>query len=238
VTTMEPDGVVPQLPDAPDGIVTAITAHPRKAGRFIVSVDDQVRALISGETVGELGLRIGTNLDGRGTAALAEASARQATFDRAVHLLSFRPRSSMELRRKLLGLPHPAESRHVEEALMRLTALGYVDDAAFAREFTRSRVGNAGMSRRRVAAELRRRGVAREAIADALEEGGEAGGGAADEVATASDVARRRLRAMRGVDDAARRRRLYAFLARRGFDADTIRRALAAVLSDAAGDEG
>jgi regulatory protein len=235
VTTIEPDGLAPQVPEAPGGIVTAITAHPRKAGRFIVSVADQARALISGETVGELGLRVGTNLDGRGAAALAEASARQATFDRAVHLLSFRPRSSMELRRKLLGPPRPAESRHVEEALVRLAALGYVNDAAFAREFTRSRVGNVGMSRRRVAAELRRRGVAREAIADALGEGGEAG--AADEVSAASDVARRRLRAMRGLDDPARRRRLYAFLARRGFDADTIRRALAAVLSDEAGDE-
>jgi regulatory protein len=43
-------------------------------------------------------------------------------------------------------------------------------------------------------------------------------------------LARRRAETMRGLDPVVRRRRLYAYLARRGYDADDVRRAVEAVI--------
>jgi regulatory protein len=73
-----------------------------------------------------------------------------------------------------------------------------------------------------------RRGVAREvgdeAIAEVFDDE------AVDESEMIERVARKKLRSLARLDPDARRRRLYAFLARRGYESDDIRRVLQAVL--------
>jgi SOS response regulatory protein OraA/RecX len=75
--------------------------------------------------------------------------------------------------------------------------------------------------------ELRGRGVGDESIdaARAILEQRE--GGAADEVTTARRVIVQAQRRYASLEPRVRQQRLYALLARRGFDGDTIRRALA-----------
>ena len=78
----------------------------------------------------------------------------------------------------------------------------------------------------------RRRGVARdvsaEAIADVFAEE------ALDEQASLMQVASKKLRTLEQVDVATRRRRLYGYLARRGYDGDDIARALRELIDRAA----
>jgi regulatory protein len=84
------------------------------------------------------------------------------------------------------------------------------------------------MSRRRIQQELTRRGVARdvssEAIAEVFEDEG------VDEAATIERVARKKLRTLMKLDQPTQKRRLFAFLARRGYDSDDISRVLRKVL--------
>jgi regulatory protein len=63
--------------------------------------------------------------------------------------------------------------------------------------------------------------VAREVIDAALVEVRESG--ELDEAALIERVANKKARSLASLDPPVRRRRLYAFLARRGFDADAIR---------------
>jgi regulatory protein len=83
------------------------------------------------------------------------------------------------------------------------------------------------MSRRRIQQELGRRGVARQvsddAIADVFEEE------QLDEHGVVEQAARKKLRSLENLDAVTRKRRLYAFLARRGYDLDDIRRVMQAV---------
>ena len=51
-----------------------------------------------------------------------------------------------------------------------------------------------------------------------------------DEEGAALQAARKRLKALASLDAATRRQRLYAFLARRGYESDVVRRVLAEVL--------
>jgi SOS response regulatory protein OraA/RecX len=53
---------------------------------------------------------------------------------------------------------------------------------------------------------------------------------AVDETSVVKQLAERRAAALQGLDPAVRRRRLYASLARRGYDADDVRRAVDAAL--------
>ena len=151
---------------------------------------------------------------------------KRSTYERALDMLEARARATTELRRLLIKKGEP--EAEVDAAIERLRASGLLDDATFARQFTRSKALGPGLARRRIAAGAdqarRRAGLSAEAIDEVFDEEG------VDEEASIERVARKKLRMLTKVDDATRKRRLYAFLARRGYDADDIARVLRVVL--------
>ena len=147
----------------------------------------------------------------------------RATWSKALEALTRRARSTAELERWLAERDHARE--HIELSIARLKELGYLDDAQYALAFARSRAMARGMSRRRIRSELVHRGVAREvidaAIAEVMEDEG------VDEHALVEAAALKKLRGMSKLEPDVRRRRLYAFLARRGYAADLVRETVA-----------
>lgn len=145
------------------------------------------------------------------------------TYSRSLDMLARAPRSARDLRRRLLLKGEPESD--VDAAVERLVAAGLLDDAAYARAFVRSKISSQGFSRRRLQQELAKRGVARDisdaAIAEVMYDDD------VDEVANIERVARKKLRMLRGLDDETQRRRLHAFLARRGYDVDGVRAVVA-----------
>lgn len=99
--------------------------------------------------------------------------------------------------------------------LDRLTAVGLVDDKAFAAAFVSSARTHRGLGRQALAAELRRRGVQPDVV-----EGATSALAAQDEEDAARDLVRRRLRSMDRLPEQARTRRLLAMLMRRGYPAE------------------
>lgn len=209
------------------GVITGIVAIPRKPGRFDLQLDGKARAIVSAELVARLGLRVGLALDAARGEQLATAVAELKVLDRAVGLLAVQGRSKRELRRKLVEKGEDAAQS--EAAVEKLEAAGLVDDAAYARQVARSRVLGRGESRRRLQQELSRKGVDRttasEAVAEVFAEE------AVDEDALVETQARKKLKSLGAMDAQTRRRRLWAFLARRGHDGDAIRRVLGRVLA-------
>jgi regulatory protein len=151
---------------------------------------------------------------------------KRSTYERALDMLEARARASIELRRLLIKKGEPEAD--VDAAIERLQAAGVLDDANFARQFTRSKALGPGLSRRRLQQELSKRGVNRELSADAIEEVFVDEG--VDESATIERIARKKLRTLSKLDVEIQRRRLYGFLARRGYDSDDIARVIRLVL--------
>jgi regulatory protein len=210
-------------------LVSAITATPRRNGRFDVRVDGALAATLSLEAIERLQLSVGTVVDERLRGALAREAAIVATYDRALNMIALRARAAAELRRLLLRKGEPAE--FVDVAIERLVRAGFLDDASFARQFTRSKAVGAGLSRRRVQQELARRGVAREiadvAIAEVFDEE------RVDEKVNLERVARKMMKSLATLDATVQRRRLSSFLARRGYESDDIARTLRTIVSRA-----
>jgi regulatory protein len=204
--------------------VTAITPSPRHPGRFTVLVDGKSYATLSLDSVERLGLVVGGNVAGLEERVEREA-ARLKVYDRALNMLAFRARSSAELARSLVRKGEPKDL--VDLAVTRLQEQGLLDDAAFAQSFTRAKVLGAHQSKRRVQQELARKGVARAvtdaAITTVFEEE------EVDQREVVEQAARKKLRSLAKLDPVVRRRRLYGFLARRGYDSTDIRRAMDAV---------
>ena len=213
-------------------LITAITPAPRHPGRFDVFVDGKSVATLSLDAIERLQLVVGTAVTGK-EERIAREAAQVKVYDRALNMLAFRARSSAELSRALVRKGEPKE--HVDAAVARLREHGLLDDAAFAQSFTRAKVLGAQQSRRRVQQDLARKGVARDvsdaAIATVFEEE------QVDQREIVEGAARKKLRTLKKVDPAARRRRLYAFLARRGYDGEDIRRAMDAVGEELRGGE-
>lgn len=214
--------------------ITGVVPSPRRDGRFELLVNGKGVATLSLEAIERLRLHVGAPYDEALALRVEEEARALHTFDRALDLLAVRGRAARDLRLTLVRKGE--EPAHADAAIERLLALGLLDDAAYARQFARSKVEGAGLSRRRLQAELSRRGVAREvaddAIADVLSDE------SVDEAAILERVAAKKLRTLGRVAPEVRRRRLYAFLARRGYEPEDIRRAMDALGDDVAGAAG
>ncbi|MEO6864104.1 MAG: regulatory protein RecX [Gemmatimonadaceae bacterium] len=149
----------------------------------------------------------------------------QTPYNRALDLLSARPYTVRQLRRKLLQKDVPATE--VDAIVARLLGAGLLDDTRYALAYARSKLVGQGASVRRIGQDLARKGVAAEISKQAI-----AGVVIEEEVDTRAvieRVARKKLAAMGDLEPVVLRRRLFAFLARRGYELDEIRDAVAAI---------
>jgi regulatory protein len=199
--------------------ITALAAHPRRAGRYRVEVEGESIGFVDAEGAGTLKLRVGVEYDDAMAAGVAAATARVAAYDKALECLARGAKSAKDLARWLAQREHSREN--VAITIERLTELGLLDDAEFARSFARSRATARGMSRRRIQAELAKRGVARDLIDAAIAE--VMTDESVDECAMVEAAAIRKFRSLQKLEPDVQRRRLYGFLARKGYAPDLVR---------------
>ena len=171
-----------------------------------------------------------------------------AVLAAGARFLEARPRSADEVRRRLREAGYRPDL--VEGTLVRLTELGYLDDAAFARAWVELRDRARPRGARALRDELRRLGVATTDVEAALAarearaagddpddpglvpgDGERAASDASDEAAAMRLLARNRASLLRQPDGRRRRARAYALLARAGFDPGTAGRSSAAWLA-------
>ena len=197
------------------GNITAFEPQKRAKGRINVYLDG-VFAFGLAELVAAR-LRVGMWLSDAEIAALQLADEAARAHERALHYLSYRPRSEAELRRYLLE--HDFSETAVADVLQRLSRAGLVDDAAFARYWVENRTQFRPKGRRVLVQELRQKGIASQVIEQALAD--------YDEPAAAAQVAAAQARRLAHLPPDLFHRRLWARLARRGFASDTIQEVLA-----------
>ena len=120
------------------------------------------------------------------------------------------------------------EAADADDAIRRLVANGLLDDARYAEQYARSKMLSSGASKRRLQQDLYRKGIkgdlATDAITRVIED---------DEVDTAAMVERvatKKLAQLGDLDSIVLRRRLFAFLARRGYDVADIKRVMTKLL--------
>jgi regulatory protein len=153
----------------------------------------------------------------------AVGASPQSAYQRALGRLARRDHSVAELRRALGARGHDADE--IEATLERLRRERYLDDAAFAERYARSRLAHHGQGRALIRHALRQRGVAlaesEAGMAKALAE--------VDERQVLEALARRYWRQHGRVEPERRLPRLWTFLVRRGFAARLVHERLRAL---------
>ena len=149
----------------------------------------------------------------------------QTPYNRALDLLSARPYTVRQLRRKLIQKEVPADE--ADAVIERLIGAGLLDDERYALAYARSKLVGQGSSARRISQDLARKGVSTELSKQAIEQ--VVIDEEIDTRAVIERVARKKLASMGDLEPVVLRRRLFAFLARRGYEMDEIREVVAAV---------
>jgi len=147
-------------------------------------------------------------------------------YDHALNLLTARAYTARNLRRKLVQKGFAAADS--DAAIERLLGNGLLDDSRYAAQFARGRLLGPGASRRRIRQQLYQRGIPAEladaAIETVIQEE------SVDLDAVVEKDARKKLAALAGLDQLVIKRRLYAHLARHGYDLDEINTVLKKVM--------
>lgn len=184
-----------------------VTGLRERRGRVSVSVDGEPVAEVASWVVLDRGLYEGLILSEEELEEVRVVGERSLAMTRACDYLAYRARSASEVRARLHRYGYGA--RTVEEVLVRLEDLGYIDDGEFARTVAREKARKYGP--RRVYSDLLKGGVSEDLAGAAVEE--EFSG--RSEVEEARSAARRRYNTGQG--SGAESRRVYGFLARRGY---------------------
>jgi regulatory protein len=137
----------------------------------------------------------------------------------ALRFLKIRPRSSGELREKLLNKGF--SSMEIEAAVRDLTASGLLNDRAFTKSWINYRLARP-FGFKRIIQELTAKGVDGQLIAQAVDEI-KANYAPQD---AAMDIARRRWQKWPDVEPQKKKKRLADFLLRRGFESGTVMKVL------------
>lgn len=201
-----------------------VTAVRERRGRARIHIDGEPFAELDASIAAQHGLRVGAVVEDEELREARLSGERPLAMDRALNLLSYRARSAGELRARLSRAGYAPAT--VSVVLDRLGELGYLDDAAFARNLAAGRARK-GYGPRKAHDDLRRAGVrediARAAVDEAFtaaagDDAGEEDSGEDSELPRAREAALRRYNPQQEGSDAVARR-VYGFLSRRGFSA-------------------
>jgi len=199
-------------------LLTGLAPDPRRPDYRLVEVDRGRFASLPAESLAGLGLIIGGEISQAVFARLQELADLEGAHRAGLRALARRAHARFDLRRRLLQKQHPPAA--VDGALARLTAQGLLDDAQFARDYAGAKAargrGPARLVRDLLAQGVERR-VAEEAVRTALADEG------VDPGVALRAVAEKRAKQLAALPPVVRKRRLAAFLARRGFQGAEVR---------------
>jgi regulatory protein len=198
--------------------LTGLAPDPRRPDYRLIEVDRGRFASLPAAALAGLGLTVGSEIGPRVFARLQELADLEGAYRAAVRALARRAHARFDLRRRLLQKQHPRPA--VDGALERLVAQHLLDDARFARDYAGAKAAR-GRGPARLVKDLLTQGVDR-AVAEAAVRAALADEGV-DPAAAVRVVAAKRARQLAGLPAPVRKRRLAAFLARRGFQGPEVR---------------
>jgi regulatory protein len=151
----------------------------------------------------------------------------KGSFDRvsnvSMYALARRGMSSREMRDYLVG--REFDAAEVDEEIERLESVQLLDDAALAETLVSTLRDRKGLGRSALTAELRRRHLDASAIEEALSAVDD------DELQRAIDIAAKRASQLRSYDAETAKRRLGAFLMRKGYSGSVVSTAVQRALA-------
>lgn len=190
------------------------------ASKVKVYIDQEFAFVLYKGELRKYGIKKGQNMDPQVYQELYREILPKRAKLRCMNLLKSRDYTGMQLRQKLKQGFYPEEI--IEEALAYVESFHYIDDLRYAEDFIHA--SQTCKSRRRIENDLLKKGIASDVIETAWGNWEGLGNEQDEEEQIKRLLAKKHYDADRA--DGKEMQRMYAFLARRGFATDKIRKAL------------
>lgn len=141
-------------------------------------------------------------------------------FNAALRFLSFRPRSEKEVRDNLRK--KKVDPQVTEKIITKLKEKNFLNDSDFAKWWIEQRTQVNPKSIRVIRLELKQKGISQDLIESGIR----------DDKAIAKDLVKKRIARYKGLSKHELYQKLGGFLARRGFDYDTIKKSIDEVIKN------
>lgn len=208
-------------------VLTALESDPRRPGTLRVEVDGVRFGAVPEELARVAGLAVGRTVDAELHERLTAAADAEGAFRTLLRALERRSFARADLGRRLVRKGHPRHA--VDAALGRADGLGLLDDAAFAENYVQTRAAR-GRGPSRLVRDLLAMGVERPHIDRALSAEWPEG---SDRTGVPQALAAKRAAQLGDLPRPVKRRRVLAYLARRGYAGRDISEMVARVVGGA-----
>ncbi|MFC7679531.1 regulatory protein RecX [Paenibacillus sp. GCM10028914] len=156
--------------------------------------------------------------------SIVVADERQQAYVEALRFLERKPRTAKEIAQRLSQKGMTADG--IEKTIIRLQQERLVDDELYAKQWAEQRITRQKKGRMWVKQELRQKGIENELIAEALSEVSEE-----DEFNSAYTIGKKKWQQVKG-DALERKRKTGAFLMRRGFTGEKVRKVINRLIAE------
>jgi regulatory protein len=205
-------------------VLTALEPDPRRPGTLRVDVDGVRFGAVPAELAHAAGLAVGRAVDTELHQCLTAAADAEAAFRTLLRALERRSFARADLARRLIRKGHPRPA--IDAAIERAVGLGLLDDAAFAQTYVQTRTAR-GRGPARLTRDLLAMGVERVLIDRALAAEWPEG---SDRGRVPLALAAKRAAQLGDLPRPVKRRRVLAYLARRGFSGREITELVARIV--------
>ena len=191
--------------------ITAIEQDPRRPGAVRLELDGTRFGVVPAELIVAEGLSPGQTIAPDVHERLSAAADVEAAFRTGLRMLELRSYARADLGRRLQRKGHPRAA--VDVALQRLLTMGLLNDEAYARNYVQTRAAR-GRGPSRLVRDLLAMGVQRSVIDRAVAAEWPEG---SDRTSMPQALVSKRAAQLGTMPKQTKRRRLLAYLARRGF---------------------
>lgn len=204
--------------------ITDVTPQKRKKERVNIFVDGKFSFSASLENLVKQNLKIGKELSTEEIAKINYLESQQYLLDKAINFLSFRPRSISEVRdyitKKIateneINYSLAKESTLIEKTISKLKKANLLDDMEFAKWWLSARSSANPKGVNFIKIELFKKGISKETIDKVLLK-------APNQQTLAKKILAKKLKYWQRLAPFERKKKIYYFLASRGFEREII----------------
>ena len=206
--------------------ITDIQVQKKHPSRRSIFLDGRFFCGVGKEIAVKFHLKPGMEIDESELKELLYGEELSKARNYVYRILARRMYTTREIRNKLLERGYV--DKIIEDVIATLERYGYLNDKTYAEEWIQSRMRSKPKGKFALRQELGQKGIEKSIIEDALSQAFNE----SEEAEMALNVARRKYNSYRGDDPVAARRKLQAFLLRRGFDFETVKNVTEQVVTE------
>jgi regulatory protein len=203
-----------------EDVITSVEVQKKQKHRYNIFINDQFSFAVHEDVLMKHRLFKGQSVDPGKLQEVLMDEERQDAYLKALRWLGNRQRTEREIWTYLKKKEY--EDTVIDDCIKRLEAQRYVDDIRLSRTLSEERLKLQGKGKQWIRQELLHKGVDKGIVQETI-----ASIDAADELESATVLARKRWKTLSGQEDQlGAKRKLYGFLARRGFSSSAVQQAV------------